>query len=233
LPLAASLAIHYPQDEHIYQSAFQNEYLFCDAFLVAPVESFREITKVYLPQGEWYYLYSDQKHQGNQVIYQDSPLNYLPVYVQAGKLFAQQSPIQHTGEEHNGVLSLHLYKGETGSTYVHYEDAAEGLNYLEGEYFSREIEYQPEITSLKIKQSEGKLSSQYHSIRLYFHGFDQLSPVIKGMAQAINSSDFAFLGKLTEFDPLPDQTHPYHQIKQLPYIEFKHSADELEIKGLN
>jgi alpha-glucosidase len=167
------------------------------------------------------------------VIYQDSPLNYLPVYVQAGKLFAQQSPIQHTGEEHDGVLSLHLYKGETGSTYMHYEDAGEGLNYLEGEYFSQEIHYQPENGFLIIKQPEGKLSSQYRSIRIYFHGFDQLSPVIKGMAQALNSSDFAFLGKLTEFDPLPDQTHPYLQIKQLPYLEFKHSADELEIKGLN
>jgi alpha-glucosidase len=64
LPLAASLAIHYPQDDTIYQTAFQNEYLFCNTFLVAPVESFREITKVYLPQGEWYYLYTDQKYQG-------------------------------------------------------------------------------------------------------------------------------------------------------------------------
>jgi alpha-glucosidase len=53
------------------------------------------------------------------------------------------------------------------------------------------------------------------------------------MAQELKSSDFGFLGKLTEFDPLPDQTHPYFQIKQLPYIEFNHSADELEIKGLN
>ena len=233
MPLAASLAIHYPQDEHIYQSAFQNEYLFCDAFLVAPVESFREITKVYLPQGEWYYLYSDLKHQGNQVIYQDSPLNYLPVYVQAGKIFAQQSPIQHTGEEHDGLLSLHLYKGKLGSTYIHYEDTGEGLNYLEGEYFSQEIQYQSENGSLKFKQSEGKLSSQYHSIRLYFHGFEGLSPKIDGVLQVLKSSDFAFLAKLTEFDPLPDQMHPYLQIKQLPYIEFKHSADELEIKGLN
>jgi len=178
-------------------------------------------------------LYSDQKYQGSQAIYQDSPLNYLPVYVQAGKLFAQQSQIQHTGQQHDGILSLHLYKGKTGSTYVHYEDAGEGLNYLEGEYFSREIQYQPEGSALKIKQSEGMLSSQYHSIRLYLHGFEALSPVVNGMAQSLNSSDFGFLGKLTEFDPLPDQTHPYFQIKQLPYIEFKHTADELEIKGLN
>jgi alpha-glucosidase len=233
LPLAASLAIHYPQDEAIYQTAFQNEYLFCGTFLVAPVESFREISKVYLPQGEWYYLYTDQKHQGGQVIYQDSPLNYLPVFVQAGKIFAQQSPTQHTGMAPDSTLNLHLYRGSTGSTYIHYEDAGEGLDYLEGEFFSREIQYQPEHGSLKIEQAKGQQSSQYAKIRLFFHGFESLNPQINGTKQDLKSTDFAFLDKLTEFDPLPDQVHPYSQIKQLSYIEFEHTAAELEIKGLD
>ena len=233
LPLAASLVIHFPQDEAIYQTAFQNEYLFCDSFLVAPVESFREISKVYLPQGEWYYLYTDQKHQGGQVIYQDSPLNYLPVYVQAGKIFAQQSPTQHTGMAPDSTLNLHLYRGSTGSTYIHYEDAGEGLDYLDGEFFSREIQYQPENGSLKIEQAKGQQSSQYAKIRLFFHGFESSNPQINGTKQDLKSTDFAFLDKLTEFDPLPDQVHPYFQIKQLPYIEFAHTTAELEIKGLD
>lgn len=233
LPLAASLAIHYPQDETIYQTAFQNEYLFCDTFLVAPVESFREISKVYLPQGEWYYLYTDQKHQGGQVIYQDSPLNYLPVYVQAGKIFAQQSPTQHTGMAPDSTLILQLYRGSSGSTYTHYEDAGEGLDYLEGEFFSREIQYQPEHGFLKIEQAKGQQSSHCAKIRLFFHGFESLNPQINGTKQELKSTDFAFLEKLTEFDPLPDQVHPYFQIKQLPYIEFAHTAAELVIKGLD
>ena len=233
LPLAASLAIHYPQDEEIYQAAFQNEYLFCDTFLVAPVESFREISKVYLPQGEWYYLYTDQKHQGGQVIYQDSPLNYLPVYVQAGKIFAQQSPTQHTGMAPDSTLILHLYRGSTRSTYIQYEDAGEGLDYLDGEFFSREIQYQPEHGSLKIEQAKGQHPSQYTKIRLFFHGFESLNPQVNGTKQELKSTDFAFLDKLTEFDPLPDQVHPYFQIKQLPYIEFVHTATELVIKGLD
>ena len=233
LPLAASLAIHYPQDETIYQTGFQNEYIFCDTFLVAPVESFREISKVYLPQGEWYYLYTDQKHQGGQIIYQDSPLNYLPVYVQAGKIFAQQSPTQHTGMAPDSTLNLHLYRGSTGSTYIHYEDAGEGLGYLEGEFFSREIQYQTEVGTLKIEQAKGQQSSQFAKIRLFFHGFESLNPRINGTKLELKSTDFAFLDKLTEFDPLPDQVHPYFQIKQLPYIEFEHTAAELEIKGLD
>ena len=233
LPLSASLAIHYPQDQTIYQTAFQNEYLFCNTFLVAPVESYREISKVYLPQGEWYYLYSDQKHPGGQVIYQDSPLNYLPVYVQAGKIFAQQSPTQHTGVTPDSTLILHLYRGSSGSIYVHYEDAGEGLDYLEGDYFKREIQYQPEFGSLTIKEAKGQLTSQFEKIRIYFHGFDSLQPQVNGANQEVKSIDFAFLSKLTEFDPLPEQVHPYFQINKLAYLEFANSATELEIKGLD
>lgn len=233
LPLSASLAIHYPQDQTLYQTAFQNEYLFCNTFLVAPVESFREISKVYLPQGEWYYLYSDQKHQGGQVIYQDSPLNYLPVYVQAGKIFAQQNPTQHTGVAPDSTLILHLYRGTSGSTYIHYEDAGEGLDYLEGAYFKREIQYQPEYASLRITQAKGQLISQFEKIRVYFHGFDRLQPQVNGAKQDVKSIDFAFLSKLTEFDPLPEQVHPYFQINKLAYLELSHSTSELEIKGLD
>ena len=39
LPINASLAISYPLDSKIYQSAYQNQYMFCDSFLVAPIES--------------------------------------------------------------------------------------------------------------------------------------------------------------------------------------------------
>jgi alpha-glucosidase len=233
LPLSASLAIHYPQDQTIYHTAFQNEYLFCNTFLVAPVESYREISKVYLPQGEWYYLYNDQKHEGSQVIYQDSPLNYLPVYVQAGKIFAHQSPTQHTGVAPDSTLILHLYRGASGSTFIHYEDAGEGLDYLEGDYFKREIQYQPGFGSLTIKKAQGRLTSQFEKIRIYFHGFDSLHPEVNGAKIDLKTRDFAFLDKLSEFDPLPDQVHPYFQINHLPYIEFAHTAEALEIKGLD
>ena len=107
------------------------------------------------------------------------------------------------------------------------------MDYLDGEFLSREIQYQPENSSLKIEKAKGQKSSQYAQIRLFFHGFESLNPQVDGTKQDLKSTDFAFLDKLTEFDPLPDQVHPYFQIKQLPYIEFAHTAAELEIKGLN
>ncbi|MDX5479595.1 MAG: glycoside hydrolase family 31, partial [Cyclobacteriaceae bacterium] len=128
LPLAKSLAIDYPHDNIIYETAFQNQYLFCDFFLIAPVESTKEITKVYLPEGDWYYLYDSKFHAGHQVIYQDCPINYLPVFVKAGSIIALQSPISHTAESHDGTLEIHVYAGKNGSSYFHYEDDGNTLD---------------------------------------------------------------------------------------------------------
>jgi alpha-glucosidase len=152
--------------------------------------------------------------------------------VQAGKIFAQQSPTQHTEMAHDSTLTIHLYRGKTGSTYFHFEDKGEGFHYLEGEFFSREIQYLPEFGTLRLKEAKGELTSQYTKIRLYFHGFDHLQPQVNGSIVDLKSGDFAFLNKLSEFDPLPDQVHPFYQINQLPYLEFAHTREEFEIKGL-
>lgn len=232
LPIAASLALPYSQDDTIYQQAFQNEYLFCQVFLVAPVESFKEITKVYLPEGEWYYLYSDQKFSGKQVIYQDCPLNYLPVYVKAGGIFTQQSVVMHTDSSHDGLLRVHLYRGKQDAEFLHFEDAGDGLDYLQGAFFSRKFQYQAKIGSLKIGTSEGNLPSQYSKLRIYLHGFDLNQVQVDGKLHPVAYEDYTFLDKLSEFDPLPERQHAFHQISALPFIELPHLSAETMITGL-
>jgi alpha-glucosidase len=233
LPVSESLAIQFPQDENIYLTAFQNEYLFCDALLVAPVESTKEITKVYLPAGEWYYLFSDQKHSGNHVIYQDCPLNYLPVYVKAGQIFTMQSDMQHTGDQRDGILRIQVYMGNSGSEFTHYEDAGEGMEYQSGDYLKRIIAYNPESESLKFAQAEGNYSGDFWKIKIYFHGFSTDSVSLGGEIHKLKTENYAFLGKLTEFDPLPENDHPYFEIKNLPFLELDHKKEAFEIKGLS
>ncbi len=232
LPLAESLAIRYPFDPAIYLSAYQNQYLFCGAFLVAPVESAKSITKVYLPKGDWYYLFSDEKYAGAQTIYQDCPLNYLPVYVGAGEVFTLQSDVDHTGAQHDGTLRIHVYRGGSGSEFVHYEDAGDGLNYLSGEYFRRKITYDPGSESLVFEASEGNYPSDFSRLKLYFHGFSCRSVAVSGKTRHLSTENYGFLGKLTEFDPLPEMDHPYFEIKNLSYLELDHSTGSFEIKGL-
>jgi len=232
LPLAESLAIAYSYDPLIYLSAFQNQYLFCDSLLIAPEKSLTKITKVYLPAGEWYYLYSDQKSLGNQVIYQDCPLNYLPVYVKAGQILAMQSDVSYSDQPHDGVLRIHVYKGTVGSTFLHYEDAGDGLEYLSGEFSKRSIHYDPSSESLLFEAAAGSYPTDFKKLKIYFHGFSIDNVLFEDKSFDLKLEDYAFLGRLTEFDPLPELDHPYFEIKNLRYVEMNHLSESFEIKGL-
>ncbi len=232
LPISESLAIRYSQDEKIYQTAFQNEYIFCDSLLVAPVESTKEITKVYLPEGDWYYLFTDKKYTGNEIIYQDCPLNYLPVFAKGGQIFTMQSDVEFTGQKTDGILRIHIYKGKKGSEFLHYEDAGEGTEYLKGDYFKRTISYNPESDSIELGTPAGNFESEFKKLKVYFHGFDTTSVSLDGERIDLKKENFAFLDRLTEFDPLPENDHPYFEIKGLPYLEIDHSKSAFVIDGI-
>ncbi|NVJ87084.1 MAG: glycoside hydrolase family 31 protein [Algoriphagus sp.] len=232
LPISQSLAIHYPLDSKIYNSAYQNQFLFCDAFLVAPVESTKEITKVYLPEGSWFYLYNDEFHSGSKELYLDCPLNYLPVLVKAGSIFTMQSPVSYTDEKHDGVLKVHVYRGEKGSSFTHYEDDGITFNYKKEEFFQRMITYDPQKMTLTFEEGFGNYTSAFPELEIFFHGFQFDAVTVNGKSLEVTKHDFAFLGKLTEFDPLPEHDHPYYEIKQLRSLKIKHDKKEIEISGL-
>lgn len=230
LPISKSLAIDYPFDSKVYESLFQNQYLFCDQLLVAPVESFKEITKVYLPEGQWYYMFDDRKYEGNQVIYQDCPLNYLPVYVKASAILALQSDISSTAQSHDGILHLHVYDGENSNEYLHYEDDGISKNYLNGDYHSRKITWQPQSGALVIEKCEGNRKSTFSDIIVYFHGKNISTAKVNNESASVISQNVAFLGKLTEFDPLPEYLHPYYDIKNVASIRLKNDSKTIHIQ---
>ncbi len=232
LPIASSLAMDYAYDDMIYKTAYQNQYLFCQSFLVAPVESYKDITKVYLPEGNWYSLYSDYWCDGSRSIYVDCPLNYLPVFVKAGSIFTMQSDISSTSEMHDRVLSLHLYFGNQESTFTHYEDDGHSLEYEENKYHKREMRFDPKRLRFSISASEGKYGSEFENLRIYFHGFKTGSLTVNGESVHLATTTYSFLEKLTEFDPLPEHDQPFFNIRELPYLDIPNSDGLIEIAGL-
>ncbi|MFD2037448.1 TIM-barrel domain-containing protein [Belliella marina] len=230
LPIAKSLAIDYPFDQYIYAELFQNEYLFCESLLIAPIESTRQIAKVYLPEGDWYYFYNDQKFTGNQIVYVDTPLSYLPVFAKAGSLLAMQSPIPHTESQHDGVLRLHVYNGNGITSYVHYEDDGTSNAYKKTGFFKREIIWDSNKQEICFGAVYGEFKSKFDKIQLYIHGIsaDQIS--INGSQINAETENLAFLGRLTEFDPLPDHFHPYFEIENISSFKIEHYFDGFTVK---
>ena len=71
--------LEFPGDPGIY--AFEDQYMFGSKLLVAPVLEAGAVSRdVYLPEGVWEDLYSDEKITGGRVIKADAPLDKIPVF---------------------------------------------------------------------------------------------------------------------------------------------------------
>jgi alpha-glucosidase len=181
MQLNRSLAIDYTSDEKVFWRIYQNQFMFGPSLLIIPVESTKEITKAYLPQGDWYDFYTDQFYSGQQEIIAECPIDKLPVYVKSGCMVAMQSPIQSTKEMPSDTLQIHLYEnnGDADLVWDYYEDDGVTYDFEEGKYFARQMVYKPSIKEVVFKAVEGDYNSKFKNIQLVFHGFDDLGNIVK------------------------------------------------------
>jgi alpha-glucosidase len=171
LPLSRTLAIDYTHDENVFDIKYQNQFLFGDALLVAPVISTENNLDVYLPAGDWYRLNSDERFTGGQVINTPAPLTDLPVFVKAGAIIPIQNVIQSTSEAGDGILLIHIWNGNEANEFVYYEDDGNSYDYESGTYYKRVIRFDPVARQIVFNEVEGSFASKYHVIQVVLHGF--------------------------------------------------------------
>jgi alpha-glucosidase len=194
-PVMRSLAIDYTHDPKIYEPAFQNQYMFGRAFLVAPFESTRDFGKVYFPAGSWYDLATDGVEQGGRDKIIELNVATLPVYVRAGSVVPVQSLVQSTAEKPTDTLALHVYKGDAASTSSYYEDDGATFAYQQGAYYRRAISYDGAARRITIGAAEGSLKSKFARLELVLHGFgDAPSLQVNGKPLPLASARYAFIG---------------------------------------
>ncbi len=177
LPVARALAIDYTFDEKVFWWKYQNEYLFGDNLLVAPVSANQLAAKVYLPAGGWYRLSGGEFFKGNSEVTVDAPLNDLPVFVKASGILPMQSDIQHTSQKPSPIMDLHIYNGDKANSFVYYEDDGSTYQYEKGEYFRRTITFDPVSRAIRFSKAEGSLASKFTTIRLILHSFDDVMTI--------------------------------------------------------
>jgi alpha-glucosidase len=79
-PLVRPLFFHYPEDEKTYNINYE-EFLLGPDLLVAPVlDPNTQKKEVYLPQGTWIELWTNQTYEGNNKIIVDAPLGNPPLF---------------------------------------------------------------------------------------------------------------------------------------------------------
>ena len=203
MPIQRSLAINYPFDSLIYKENFQNEYLFGPAILVAPAKSVAMITSVYLPKGDWYDFYDDNRLKGNQDIAVSSPAEKLPLFIKSGSIIPMQNVIQSTSEPSSDTLTVHVYFGNEVNHYTYYEDAGDGYDYQKGGYYKREIIFDPTQKMITMDKPEGNYVSHFKYIRVVLHGWNENSAVkMNDQAVSLQNETQSMLPEIAKDDPL-------------------------------
>ncbi|MCP9752635.1 TIM-barrel domain-containing protein [Ferruginibacter sp. HRS2-29] len=171
MPVVRSLAIDNTFDNVVYEPAFQNQFLFGQSILVAPVESTKEMTKVYLPTGTWYDLYTDKKQTGGDEKLTELKLKQLPVYVKESAIIPMQNLIQTTAETPGDTLKIHIYNGSMQNSFVYYEDDGKSFAYEQDNFYKRTIHFDPLTKAISFDKASGKLASKFKQLLIILHGF--------------------------------------------------------------
>lgn len=230
MPVQRSLAIDYSFDHHIYNGLYQNQYLFGPALLVAPLESFKNLTKVYLPEGEWYELFNDQKFKGNQGMIIECGIEKLPVFVKASSIIPV-APDANTNIHGLGdILEIHIYAGNQSNTFEYYEDDGESYDYEDGKYLKRTITYDPKGHSVMLGQTDGDFVSRYKHLKFCLHGFEHDSFYINDQSVASYGQEYRFIEPISNFDPFGNETGEGLKIKKVKIIETTFTNDTLTLK---
>jgi alpha-glucosidase len=171
MPVNRTLAIEYTHDNKVYETRFENEFLFGPSMLVAPVVSTKEAEQVYLPSGTWYRFGSDEMFEGNTTIWAASPLYDLPVFIKAGAIIPMQNVVQSTADKGDGVMYLNIWYGNDPNSFVYYEDDGTTYRNEQGDYYERAINYNPAVHEITLGNVKGDYVSKFQNVKLMLHGF--------------------------------------------------------------
>ena len=199
LPVMRTLAIENTFDDKVYDTRFQNQYFFGQAFMIAPFEAKKDFGNIYFPNGEWYDLYTDELTPGNNEVVKPLNINKLPVFVKGGSIIPQQSLIQSTAEVPSDTLIVHIYIGNSENNFLYYEDDGKSFDYEKGNYFKRNINYNPANRTVTFNKSEGSFKSKFNALKLIFHGYFKPDKINGNMQ--LTDDIVSFLNPISKFDP--------------------------------
>ena len=96
LPVSRAMPLAFPGDPAAW--GFDDQYMFGPSLLVAPVIQPGGKTRVYLPAGGWYDLFTGQRWEGPRALELDLPLERIPLFGREGAALPLGPAVQHTGE---------------------------------------------------------------------------------------------------------------------------------------
>jgi alpha-glucosidase (family GH31 glycosyl hydrolase) len=195
MPMARSMSMLYPQQPEAWQHELQ--YMWGSEMLVAPglnLNGKDSIQNIWLPAtSNWYYMWDDSKHAGDQVIAFNAKYGELPVFVKEGAIVPKQHYAQSTFELSDKHLILDVYTGADGNYTLWEDDGVSEKHQTKGEIRKTQLSYSHRSKKVLVSPSSGTYAGASNSrdyvIRL--HGLDKVNKVwLNGRKLLVNAGEY-------------------------------------------
>lgn len=146
-PILRPMVLAFPDDPYCQFDRERYQYMFGDAFLVAPVWADLNSMDVYLPKGtDWIDYWGNRRYAGGRlVVYDTSDVNKLPLFVKAGSIIPMRKDAEWIDPgQPDDPLILEIYPAKTPTNFTLYEDDGTTTLYQSGEFAATVLQNQPE-----------------------------------------------------------------------------------------
>jgi alpha-glucosidase len=198
-PIARPLLWASPDDPATY--ALDDQFLCGDALLVAPISQPGQTSRqVYLPAGEWFDFWTDERHAGPKTLTAAAPLEHIPVYVRAGTVLPTWPVMQHTNAQAVHKLILHVYPGD-GTSWL-YEDDGESLAYQSGGHRVTRLDCgcTGENGLVVTRQAQGAYCPAYEHWEWQIHGLTGEPEQVLADGQRVQNLVWDEISRILRFD---------------------------------
>ena len=146
IPVFRPLVMDYKNDINVYN--LKEEFMFGDNILVAPVLAKNERSKiVYLPEGNWYNYFTNEKFEGNKRYKLRCELDEILVFVKEGSIIPVFLDRYMNMDNRPNKVTFKVY-GENAEGYYYFDDGYT-MGYKNGEYNLSKICYKENNIDIK------------------------------------------------------------------------------------
>ena len=156
LPPFRAMIMDFPNDPAVRN--LSNQFLVGENMLVAPVIEGESKRKIYLPEGDWYDLWTSKKYTGKTEYTMDVPLEQIPVFIKSGTILPLAKPTLHTDDPESWKLTALVFGTDVKPAVLFEEDGSSAPEL-------REVRLIWDNKTLKGRlERQGKASGQQYTV---------------------------------------------------------------------
>jgi alpha-D-xyloside xylohydrolase len=129
-PPIRALVLDWPGDKKVRE--IDDQFMFGDSVLVAPMFAGENSRQVYLPKGDWYDFWTHAKLSGGAMIEATNEVGEIPLFVKGGTLLPLAEPVEFIKPDTCFDVTVNLM-GSQPADFTLYEDDGLTTSYTKGE----------------------------------------------------------------------------------------------------